>query len=65
MTEAGRASKTYSKEQSSIGSIIKGVLEIYGTTNFLTVVYPVLGIALFIGAVIVYCINSRLSKNPI
>lgn len=49
----------------TIGSIIKGVLEIYGTTNFLTVVYPMLGIALFIGAVIVYCNNSRLSKNPI
>ena len=34
----------------SIGSVIKGVLEIYGTTSFLTAVYPILGAILFIGA---------------
>ena len=36
----------------SIGSVIKGVLEIYGTTSFLTAVYPILGATLLIiGAV--------------
>ena len=37
----------------SIGSVIKGVLEIYGTTSFLTTVYPVLGAVLLIGAIAV------------
>ena len=37
----------------SIGSVIKGVLEIYGTTSFLTTVYPVLGAMLLIGAIAV------------
>lgn len=37
----------------SIGSVIKGVLEIYGTTSFLTTVYPVLGAMLLIGAIVV------------
>ena len=46
----------------SIGSVIKGVLEIYGTTSFLTGVYPVLGALLLIGAVAVYFANSALSK---
>lgn len=30
----------------TVGSIVKGVLEIYGTTNPLTVVYPILGAVL-------------------
>ena len=34
----------------TIGSVIKGVLEIYGTTSFLTAVYPILGAILLIGA---------------
>ena len=37
----------------TIGSVIKGVLEIYGTTSFLTTVYPVLGAVLLIGAIAV------------
>jgi hypothetical protein len=46
----------------SIGSVIKGVLEIYGTTSFLTAVYPVLGGVLLIGFAAVYFANSALSE---
>lgn len=46
----------------SVGSVIKGVLEIYGTTNSLTIVYPVIGITVLAGAMLVYFINSALSK---
>lgn len=37
----------------SIGSVIKGALEIYGTTSFLMTVYPILGAMLLIGAIAV------------
>lgn len=36
----------------TVGSIIQGVLEIYGTTNALTYVFPVVGGILFISGVI-------------
>ena len=43
----------------SIGSIIKGVLEIYGTTNFLTKAYPILGAGLVIASVAVGITNIK------
>lgn len=46
----------------SVGSIIKGVLEIYGTSSLLTAAYPVAGILLLIGAAGVYFANSALSR---
>lgn len=46
----------------SIGSIIKGVLEIYGTTNMLTTFYPVAGVLLLAGAAAVCIINYSLKK---
>ena len=46
----------------SIGSVIKGVLEIYGTSSLLTAAYPVAGILLLIGAAGVYFANSALSR---
>ena len=46
----------------SVGSIIKGVLEIYGTSSLLTAAYPVVGILLLIGAAGVYFANSALSR---
>ena len=36
------------------GSLVKGALDIYGTTNRLTVVYPAVGIALLAAALLVY-----------
>ncbi|MBQ8892375.1 MAG: hypothetical protein IJ068_05910 [Bacilli bacterium] len=34
--------------------IIKGVLEIYGTTNSLIIIYPILGLILLILSIITY-----------
>ena len=38
----------------TVGSLVKGALEIYGTTNRLTAVYPVAGIALLTAALLMY-----------
>ncbi|MEE5993607.1 MAG: hypothetical protein V3G42_10245 [Oscillospiraceae bacterium] len=45
----------------SVGSIFKGVLEIYGTTNRLIIVYPIVGIILTVAAGVF--IISQLSKQ--
>ncbi len=42
----------------TVGCIFKGVLDIYGTTNRLIIVYPATGIILGIAAV-VFCIIKR------
>lgn len=47
----------------SVGSVFTGVLEIYGTTNRLTVVYPIAGIVLIALSIIVY-ISSIYPKKP-
>lgn len=41
----------------SVGSVVKGVLEIYGTTNSMTVFYPVAGIMAIAAALAVSVIN--------
>ena len=46
----------------SVGSIIKGILEIYGTTNRLTFVYAPLGAAMIIASLTVCIINMRLKR---
>ena len=38
----------------SIGSITKGILDIYGTTNNLIIIFPIISIVLFILAVLIY-----------
>lgn len=38
----------------TVGSIFAGILEIYGTTNRLLVVYPVAGIILIFAGIVVY-----------
>lgn len=43
----------------TVGSIIEGVLVIYGTTNDLTGVYPIIGDALLISAVVLKLVNNR------
>ena len=40
----------------TVGSIVTGVLEIYGTTNPLTIVYPILGAALCTTGAVAYLI---------
>lgn len=44
------------------GCIFKGVLEIYGTTNSLIVVYPIFGGAFLAAGVLCYAVFSR--KTP-
>ena len=47
------------------GSLIKGVLDIYGTTNRLTAVYPVIGLGLAIAAIVTYIWQYRsASEEP-
>ena len=41
------------------GSFIKGILDIYGTTNRLLVVYPIIGLALAIAALIAFIWQNR------
>ena len=41
------------------GSLMKGALDIYGTTNHLMTVYPAAGIALLAAALIAYAFGSR------
>lgn len=41
------------------GSLIKGVLDIFGTTNRLLVVYPIIGLALAIAALIAFIWQNR------
>lgn len=45
----------------TVGSIIQGVLDIYGTTNALTLWYPVVGWAMAAGAVAAYLLRKKLS----
>lgn len=46
----------------TIGSIMKGVLDIYGTTNRLLIVYPVIGAVLLISAVVLRIRQSKYSQ---
>lgn len=47
----------------SIGSVVKGVLEIYGTTSFLTAFYPVLGATILAIGVVKTVISCRKKEN--
>ena len=41
------------------GSVMKGVLDIYGTTNHLMIIYPVAGLALLAAALAAYAAGGR------
>ena len=45
----------------SVGCVFRGVLEIYGTTNSLRVIYPIAGAALLTAAFIVWLSKRRFS----
>ena len=47
----------------TVGSIITGVLEIYGTTNPLTVVYRILGAAFLAAGAVGYAVSCRRRKH--
>lgn len=42
----------------TVGSILEGVLEIYGTTNHLVFVYPLVGFSLIFTSAVVYIIGA-------
>ena len=49
----------------TVGSFIKGILDIYGTTNRLLVVYPIIGLALAIAALIAFIWQNRtINEEP-
>jgi hypothetical protein len=47
----------------TLGSILEGVLEIYGTTNRLMAVYPLFGWLLIVSGVSLYLYNTFKGKN--
>jgi hypothetical protein len=49
----------------SVGCLFKGALDIYGTTNRLIVVYPVVGMMLVISAIISFAKNLQQSRSAL
>lgn len=49
----------------TVGSIIQGVIEIYGTTNYLTVIYAIAGGILCISGLFIWLTRSRKSENAV
>ena len=47
----------------TVGSIVSGVLEIYGTTNSLTIIYWLAGILLSGGGIILYLVQAAIQLN--
>lgn len=43
----------------TVGSIVKGVLDIYGTTNHLTIIYLIAGLVLVFAGIFQYIIECR------
>ena len=41
----------------SVGSVFKGVLDIYGTTNRLIIIYPIVGSALGLAAIVAFALS--------
>ena len=49
----------------TVGSIIQGVIEIYGTTNQLVIIYAAVGIAFCISGLAVWLIHRRRSESSL
>ncbi len=49
----------------TVGCIFEGVLEIYGTTNRLIIVYPIAGSVLCTAAVILYVVSMKKHHSPV
>lgn len=47
----------------TVGSIMKGILDIYGTTNKLTIIYLIAGVVLILNGAIDYIVNINADKN--
>ena len=48
----------------SVGSLFKGVLDIYGTTNYLLVIYPIAGVILALTAILFMFVKRTDSQVP-
>lgn len=46
----------------TVGSLMQGVLEIYGTTNHLMKAYPIVGVAFVVLAVVCYLKTERVAQ---
>ena len=50
----------------TLGSVVKGILDIYGTTNVLLLVYPIAGCMLIIiGMILAYVSIKRKNRNKV
>ena len=49
----------------SVGCLFKGALDIYGTTNRLIMVYPVVGTVLVVAAIISFAIRQQQSHSTL
>lgn len=47
----------------TVGSIIQGVLDIYGTMNYLSYVYPVIGALLYLAGIISAIVSHKRNKK--
>ena len=47
----------------TVGSIMKGVMDIYGTTNILIRLYWIAGIIFLAASILVYCIYSETGRR--
>lgn len=47
-----------------VGSVFRGVLEIYGTTNSLSIVYPIAGGVLGVSALVSLAVKPRRNHTP-
>ena len=47
------------------GSLVKGVLDIYGTTSRLVIIYPVAGICLMAASLLIFAKQSRASGHSV
>ncbi|MBQ9898855.1 MAG: hypothetical protein IJM44_05315 [Ruminococcus sp.] len=47
----------------AVGSVYRGVLDIYGTTNRLVIVYPIAGAVLALSALLAYALRHRTARR--
>lgn len=47
----------------TVGSFVRGILDIYGTTNALSEYYWIVGIALFLAGIVVYILSIFISRK--
>ncbi len=64
MPDIARHLWNYGVATLTVGCFFQGILEIYGTTNRLSVIYPAIGFGLFAAAISVWIIERVSEKEP-